>query len=1137
MSMLRTGSRLVVAAAVLVSLAAFVAPAAMAADGTRVLDLRLSLIGGCEKEELDWIEDPGCPTTPPAGEHPPTLLDFPRSVATDLYGDIYVANWGKKNLEQGPDGRIDIFNPDGRYIGGIPKGVVPGPRAIAVDSVGTLYVWLYEGAPLGPIGTGHGELLRFEPCLPYDPTAGEIEYCEPPSAVTLAGPDCPEPTKCQGRGSIASYALAINPENDHLFLERNMEVVEYGSAAEGNEELRTMFNSGMGSGTGVGIAVDAAHDKLYSENGSTIEIFKLVEGLAAQEPYEKIGVIEPSAVPLGQMGGNLGLAADEGTGSLYAYDSENSKVFEFDEAGNYVATISDPLQAQVSMGIAIDNGPYSPNGKLSEDADKGRYLYVPSHPKTSPGHLFAFFVSQVGPPKVKSVEAVNVSEDEAKLRASINPGNLPTTYTFEFQAEGAAAWTSAGAGAIPAGNLDVEVSASARGLAPGVRYRFRVVATNEKGSEEAEGDFATYPNLAPEPSPCPNALLRTGVAALLPDCRAYELVTPPNTDGHPPKGLQNYAGGASTRQVSPAGDRVGFRIEGGSLPGFNATGALYGDNYFATRAASGWSTSLGGLTGSEAIAGLPGTGSPDQGYFFSQASSAGPAVMEGKTTSYVTYPDGHSELLGRGSLGIAPGAVGQLIGEGGGHIIFSIGPLAGSDLVKLEPDAAPNGTWAVYDRTADGSTHVISLKPGDLPFGADEDAVYKGASFDGKGVAFVVDGTLYLRYNNEQTFEIGDGVEFAGIAEGGGRVFYLENGNLKAFDVSAPTTPIMFANAAAEVVPVTVSADGSTAYFLSESAIPGAGSNPQGVKPKAGEQNLYRSEEGDLAFLGTVTERDVEGVNEFGPGLGDGLGLWLEGLEGGNNGLGMVPARSTPDGGVFLFKSRAFLTEYDSEGYAEIYRYDAGSNQLQCLSCNPTGTPPGADATLQSSLRVGWHAPWPENLRPDGRRAFFETSEPLVARDSDGLEDVYEWEAQGVGSCSRPEGCLYLISSPQSRLDEHLFAVSSSGDDVFFLSSDRLLAGDPDETPSIYDARVGGGFAEPTEGACEGEGCRPQLATPPSLPTGATSVQAGRDVKPRRCGKGKRKVKRGGKVRCVKKKHHRKRDHRRAGAGQKGAHR
>ncbi len=504
-------------------------------------------------------------------------------------------------------------------------------------------------------------------------------------------------------------------------------------------------------------------------------------------------------------------------------------------------------------------------------------------------------------------------------------------------------------------------------------------------------------------------------------------------------------------------------------------------------------------------------------------------------TGYVLYPDGHSELIGQGSLGIDPAGVGQLISEGGGHIVFATGALgSASTAVQLEPAAAPSGTRAIYDRTPDGTTHVVSVKPGEVPFGAGENADYMGASLDGVGIAFEVDGTLYLRYDNEETFAIGTGVDVAGVAEGGKRIFYLQGGNLKAFDVEAGVIDF---TTTGDAIPATVSADGTTAYFVSESVL--GGTNPQGETAQAGGQNLYRSVEGQAPdFLATVTERDVEGFNN-GIEPTDGLGLWADSAATGR--LGNVPARSTPDGSAFLFKSRAALGDYDPEGQAQIYRYAPG--ELQCLSCNPTGAAADSDATLQTDFREGsaeLFAPlgWPENLRADGRRAFFETSEALVVGDSDGLRDVYEWEDEGVGSCRRPEGCVYLISSPQSRRNEYLWAVSPSGEDVFFLSSDLLVKSDADETPSIYDARVGGGFAEEArESECQGEGCRPLLSPSPPLPGAATSVRGpGDNLKPR-CPKGKRQVKRAGKARCAKKPSNRKQAKHRAGAEKKGGRR
>jgi hypothetical protein len=1398
---------------------------ALAAEGERVLNPRLSLIGACSEaavEALDPVEDPGCPTTPPSGPHPSAKFAFPRAVTTDLHGDVYVANFGK-NLN-GSEGRIDIFGPDGRFISEIPKGVAPSPQAVAVDSTGVLYAWSQE----------EGELLRFQPSAPYDPAAGEVEYGESPTTFPLIGPDCV--VRCENR-ETGFRSLAINPANDHLFVTNSGQVAEYSSAAEGNEEIRTTGYQASGTGFGVGMALDSTRHRLYvQQGGSEILIYELDEGLPPLKQYEQIGSIEESAVPQHHFGSTLALAVDEGTGDLFVNDTENSRLWEFDEDGNYLSTVEYSLQSTFGNQIAVDNGPTSPNGKLSEEEGHGRFLYVPSN-RSGTGHLFAFFISTAGPPEVKSIAAVGVSEDEAELGAKINPHNLETTYSFELKGEGEADWTQVGEGTLAAGNLDAEAAAGAKGLSPATSYRFRAIASNEEGSDEAEGGFTTYGSVASEPSLCPNAPLRTNLSVLLPDCRAYELVTPPDTNAHAPVGARGEGGGSTTRQVSPAGDKVPFRVEGGSLPGLGGgIGGLAGDPYLATRTPTGWSTAYTGPAGSEATSIAPGTTSPDQGYMFWGAAGEGSVVVGGKGSFYMRYPDGHSELLGQGSLGIDPRATGQFVSEGGDHIVFSTGNLFAA--VQLEPEAAPTGTKAIYDRTADGITHVVSLKPGEVPFGAGEVSSYLGASEDGEYIAFSSasalvlssENVLYLRHAERRTYDSvpqarsahqlscnvsgnaattpsyewlldgspiagattshytpqatqagsfvqciahasnaeggsvaagaplvidkahaggapprppanglpklpepsvgqslqclpgswggapsfsyqwlrngtaiggatsdtyetqaadshallqcevsgqasgaaavavtkavevnsapaiesppkisnksnvgkapvignqlscsegswtgtptiayqwlrngaplagkttstysvvagdagtalqcevavtnangtalavssavavsptqaselpsgllklsgartvgttlqceagswqnsptfsyrwlrngaaiggqttssytltatdrgkvleceltatgekgtvlalaggiigekpsisaanpGQQLSFEGVSEAGSRLFYLLDGDIFAFDAESEET-IPFTSTGNATV-VTVSADGRSAYFVSPSVL--GGENPEGKQAEAGKENLYLSREGQVSFIGTVSEEDVKGKG--------GLGLWMSAMKDGS--LGIVPARSTPDGGVFLFKSRAKLTGYDPEGHAEVYRYDSAADQLRCLSCNPTGSPAQSDATLQSEKREGSTLfsalAWPENLRADGARAFFESSEALVPRDTDGHQDVYEWEKDGVGSCTGAGGCTYLISSPHSAHNEYLWAVSASGDDVFFLSPDLLVAADADETPSIYDARVEGGFPEAQVAAeCLGEACQPAAKAP-----------------------------------------------------------
>ena len=207
--------------------------------------------------------------------------------------------------------------------------------------------------------------------------------------------------------------------------------------------------------------------------------------------------------------------------------------------------------------------------------------------------------------------------------------------------------------------------------------------------------------------------------------------------------------------------------------------------------------------------------------------------------------------------------------------------------------------------------------------------------------------------------------------------------------------------------------------------------------------------------------------------------------------LGLDPARTTPDGGVLLFESGAALAGYDPEGHQQVYRYDSAANELDCLSCNPTGAPATGRARLQSVQREGAALfsakAWLANLRADGRRAFFESTEALVAGDTDGLQDVYEWEDEGVGSCTAPR--LHLPDHLRTQHSQRISVCGQRERGRRLLQHGHLvLPVDADETPSIYDARVGGGFPHGYS-ECQGEGCRRQMQAPPALPSSNTPVR------------------------------------------------
>ena len=181
-----------------------------------------------------------------------------------------------------------------------------------------------------------------------------------------------------------------------------------------------------------------------------------------------------------------------------------------------------------------------------------------------------------------------------------------------------------------------------------------------------------------------------------------------------------------------------------------------------------------------------------------------------------------------------------------------------------------------------------------------------------------------------------------------------------------------------------------------------------------------------------------------------------------------------------------------------------------------------------------------------GERVFFETESALAPEDentgSPPLElglgesteeipsdiDIYEWD----------NGHVYLVSAGKPGLTR-LQGVTPSGNDAFFTSSVSLVGGAPAGSVNLYDARVGGGIAAPTQSSEEDTSCDsisacqgtlaefPKFAIPgtstlsdvSAVPATTKPVEQAKAGKQGKAGKKKDKQKRGSK---------RKRRHRRA---------
>jgi hypothetical protein len=294
-------------------------------------------------------------------------------------------------------------------------------------------------------------------------------------------------------------------------------------------------------------------------------------------------------------------------------------------------------------------------------------------------------------------------------------------------------------------------------------------------------------------------------------------------------------------------------------------------------------------------------------------------------------------------------------------------------------------------------------------------------------------------------------------------------------------------------------ADGSYAYFVADGVLAGSGA-PSGVA-RGGcaldsfaetTCNLYVYHEGSVRYMATLSGEDE---------------LDWGGDSARSKTVGYLTARVSPNGRYFAFMSSRSLTGYDNRDArsgkpdAEVYLYHAPENlameagALTCASCDPTGARPlgvevgavyangGADlaaiaegpgfvygsrswvaANLPAGTARGLYheSMYLSRLLSNSGRLFFDSSDALVPQDVNGTEDVYEYEPGQTGGCTTSStlyhgasaGCVGLISSGTSAKESGLLDASESGEDVFFVTAEKLVPEDYDTALDVYDAHV-----------------------------------------------------------------------------------
>jgi hypothetical protein len=487
--------------------------------------------------------------------------------------------------------------------------------------------------------------------------------------------------------------------------------------------------------------------------------------------------------------------------------------------------------------------------------------------------------------------------------------------------------------------------------------------------------------------------------------------------------------------------------------------------------------------------------------------------------SYVAFLDGSGqpslELLARDKDDVVHGGrCGSRLGSGGSwnqgaisadgsRIYFSTRPAQPPSVGTAGPACDTANPLRIFKRTATPTgPEIEELIPGEPS--APGDDLYQAASVDGSKV--------FLTSPRKLTASDQDA-----SSEACGSTFGASKGcDLYLYDYSQPPGSRLTQVSAGENVPgqhevgkgadvlssvTAVSFDGSHAYFVAQGILT-ADTNPEGDGAIAGQPNLYLydAEAEETSFIGTLV-------------TADGGELW-----GGEQSF-LGPVSAVPmlgpgggDGHILLFASKAPLTADDTDGFADLYRYDSEQGALQRISAAAPGgsEAPAGNATVNPNESPTTSNPSEQGrwVSDDGQAVAFVTAEPLAPGDEDGSTNSYLWKEGEL---------LRLPGEVNPNFSGYRPTVSADGEAIGFTSSEALLQIDGDTAADAYLARVDGGFPNPvapvpcdplSEGACQGP-----ATPPPLLPVAATGSHVGPgNPKAQPCKKGKVR-KRG---RCVK---------------------
>jgi hypothetical protein len=557
--------------------------------------------------------------------------------------------------------------------------------------------------------------------------------------------------------------------------------------------------------------------------------------------------------------------------------------------------------------------------------------------------------------------------------------------------------------------------------------------------------------------PCPNAALRSGPAEALPDCRAYEQVSPPDTGGLDAVTLEPLQPAESSACEPSETCTIAYMTVGASFAG--AQGNEFANAYLASRSEAGWQTTPISPPTPQA----PPSSVPHITYAFSadltQAIVRVPlqqlaeGAPEGVYNLYLRDPEGHYALVSPRMLAESP--------RGGCSTCFEeedVPAFAGASadfrhvLFEERGAAAEAGVEDLYEAEG-GEVHLVGVLPdGKIPpLGAKAGAGFSRAS--------ELNGDLDHAISAD-----GSRVLFEADADGG----ESQEGDLELYDRLDDTSTVEVSAPAPGAEPEhcetpehdckaqeaqfwAASGDGDAVFFTSKAALTRESYvGGQGADPK--EASLYRfdPETGELTNLLAAADG--------GAGSASASVLGVVGI--------------SESGSYVYFVAKGRLTASAKSEEPNLYVWHEGAIAYVATLREPEAeeereieNDSAGNATIFRSDVADWTRVPTESqayVTPDGRHLAFMSARSLTGYDNEDAQstaedhifdhEVFEYSAETgqlvCASCdpsgARPLGSAFLGAELTERASTPFHQPRSLSDDgsrLFFTSPDPLVPG------------------------------------------------------------------------------------------------